>query len=212
MSRKQLLIILALAISVCCVGVVLIGLLLPESEATPEPASMPTAASSVQPMNELPPPTAVLTDTPMPTDTPIPTRIPTPVPTDTPPSISPEVQQYLLSLLAHLQTMADALNAISDLASSPDFLSDDWKIRIATQLAIIQMTHETLTEMDVPPEMTGIHKSILNATSDCELATHFLADGIDNLDVDSLETATSLMQSCGEKIKEPSRMLEEYID
>lgn len=212
MSRKQLLIILALALSVCCVGVVLIGLLLPESEATPEPAPMPTAASSVQPMNELPPPTAVLTDIPMPTDTPLPTRIPTPVPTDTPASISPEVQQYLLSLLAHLQTMADAMNAISDLASSPDFLSNDWKIRMAAQLAVIQMTHETLTEMDVPPEMTGIHKSILNATSDCELSTHFLADGIDNLDVDSLETATSLMQSCGEKIKEPSRMLEEYID
>jgi hypothetical protein len=109
-----------------------------------------------------------------------------------------------------MQNLSGALQAISDLSSSPNLSSNDWKIKMAAQLAMIRITHQALAEMSVPEEMKAMHLSILDATADCDSATYHLAEGIDSLDMDEIQTATDLVRSCGEKIKIPLQMISEY--
>jgi hypothetical protein len=212
---KKYLVAIAVAgvLTLCCAGAMLVGVLIPGTSETPTPRPTDVPAPTFTP----PPtdtPTPLPTDTPAPTYTPVPvpTDTPVPVPTDTPPAVSSEVQQYLLELTGHIIDISNALQAIGELASTPDFFSNEWKIKMAAQVVVIRSAHEALTEMDVPPEMAEIHKAVLDATSDCESSTYFLTTGIDNLDAASLETASGLIQSCGEKMEIPMGMIGEYSE
>jgi LysM repeat protein len=136
---------------------------------------------------------------------------PPPLPAQ-PAEVPPNIQMYALTIAQKMQTMADALQAIGDLTLAPDALSDDWKLQVALQLAIIQVTHQELEDMDVPPEMQEVHAAVLEATADCALSTDYLASGIDNFSTDDIEAGASLMESCGEKMQKPLEMVNDYAN
>ena len=62
----------------------------------------------------------------------------------------------------------------------------------------------------VDERQTSVTISDLDATADCALATEYVASGIDNFSEEDIETASSLMNNCGEKMIKPVEMMSEY--
>jgi hypothetical protein len=121
------------------------------------------------------------------------------------------VELYVLEVAEKGMTIAEALSAVGELLMDARLLDQDWKTELAVQMALIQMTHEELQEMDVPQGMAEFHEAVLAGTQDCHDAMDYAASGLDNLDLDALETATALINSCGAKIAELPDVLEAYM-
>ena len=176
-------------------------------------------------------PTLIPTDTPVPTNTPVPpvptatrtkvfpavtpTRVFHPTlapPADTPIPAGPslEAQLYLLEVVPKMEPIAKALGCLSELLLYPKYYDQDWIIAVSVEMVVIQLAHEELAAMDVPPEMVEIHSAILDATSDFSAAMDYLSSGLDNLSMADLETAAALMTSGSEKMEKAVRMAEEY--
>ena len=179
----------------------------PEATRTPTPTSTPSHTSL---------PTA--TDTPIPTTTPTATNTPTatelPRPSNTPsPTTGPSraVELYAAEIFESGMTLSEALANISFLASDPQFFDEEWRFDVALQIAIIQLVHEDVKQMDVPPEMVDIHRKIVDGTQDCSKSMDYLASGLDNFNVSDVEKATELMDSCADKIVEATEMIEDYL-
>ena len=98
------------------------------------------------------------------------------------------------------------------MTQNPELASDIWKREVATQMEIVRLSHQELTEMEVPIEMIGIHSAILNATSGCEIATDYVNRGIENLDPADIQLATMLMIRCRENMSIPLNVINEYLD
>jgi uncharacterized protein YjbI with pentapeptide repeats len=122
-----------------------------------------------------------------------------------------EIQEYGQKIAEASLTMGDALGNLGELLQTPNPFNDDWKIQVATQMAIIRVMHEELEKMNVPPQMEITHAAILDATGDCNASMDYLARGIDNMSTSDLDTANDLMISCSEKIPRAKRLFEEYM-
>jgi len=168
-------------------------------------------------------PTETLTPVPLPTNTsphsatptayPTATRPPPPTPSPTParPALSPQAQQYLVDVREQIMALSDALGALGELTRNPRMGDNQWTISLAIQISAIHQIHYKLSTMNVPPELADVHAAILSATADCDHATEHLATGIDNLSVPDMETASTLITNCGEKMKIPLEMLQGRI-
>ncbi len=157
---------------------------------------------------------------PIPTPTPIPPTV-TPKPTNTPApaaegetplDVQPYVLAYVLGTGEKMQTMGSALSSISELMQNPQFGNDEWTIDVALQVVTVQQVHKELTEMDVPPEMSEIHEAVLDGTADCNEAMDYLVSGLDNGNIDDVNTAATLMAQCGNKMQKPTTMMQEYVN
>lgn len=117
---------------------------------------------------------------------------------------------YALEMAEQLEYLSDALLNVSRLTGNPTF-TDEWLLELALNLAIIQLAHAELQEMAVPADMRDIHDQVLLATSDLASAADFMASGIDNFDVDDLETAAYLMGTGNDKLELATSMLNAYM-
>lgn len=141
---------------------------------------------------------------------PIPTSQPTSIPVSES-EIPLEVHLYALELGEKSQIMADALQELSQLLQDPKPGNDAWTVRTAVQVTLIQLTHNELTAMEVPAEMTEIHAAVLDATGDCNTSMDYLVSGIDNLSIEAAETASAYMIQCSEKLPRVAELMEEYV-
>jgi hypothetical protein len=174
----------------------------PEAPAEAPPEAPAEAANPTPTNTQVVPPTG----TPTPTSTPKPTF--TPKPSDTPtPTVSPEVQLYILEVVTKIQTMGEAMEILGALMLDPHLDNDDWVLNVATQMAVVQLAHEELTKMDVPPEMAETHALILDATGDCNEAMDYLVSGVDNLDAGDLAKASELITLCEQKMQKSVEMM-----
>ncbi len=115
-----------------------------------------------------------------------------------------------MEMAEQLEYLSDALLNVSRLTGNPTF-TDEWLLELALNLAIIQLAHAELQEMAVPADMRDIHDQVLLATSDLASAADFMASGIDNFDVDDLETAAYLMGTGNDKLELATSMLNAYM-
>lgn len=142
---------------------------------------------------------------------PVPTQTP-PIPTQEPePEIPLEVQLYGLEVAEKSNTMGEALQDLGQLLQNPKPGNDDWTVGVALQVTLIRSTHEELLEMDVPTEMTEVHAAVLDATADCNTSMDYLVSGIDNLNTNEIEMASTYMVQCSEKLPKAASLMEEYV-
>ena len=200
-------------VSLTFCGLAAISLLQPQTPIAPVAQAAPAqevASAQQNPSVQQtgPEPTATpIPTTPTHTATPIPTNTPTPEPTSTPmptptskPEIPVETQAYLQTVSEKMNTMGDAVIKLGELLQSYE-QSNDWVINTAWQMTLIRTTHEELVVMSAPADMTQFHTALLNATNDCNTATHYLTVGIDNQEENQVYTGLELIRSCGESSK-----------
>ena len=125
--------------------------------------------------------------------------------------VPPHVETYFNEVGPIMYDITDSLANLSDLMLDPQFLDEDWLVDVAVESAIIKYSYSRLTEITPPSEMAQAHRALLNATQDCDTSMDHLARGIDNLSESELNRAASLVVSCGDKMAEPLRLLDDYL-
>ena len=167
----------------------------------------PVESSSPAPPTIPPPPDIVpapLTDTPVP-----PTA--TPEPTPTTPAISLEAQIYAVEAGGVADLYAEAMGNLSELLQNPQIGSDDWVVSVGVNIAVIRELENSVKALNPPADMQHIHDEFLLAASNCSTSMDFLVDGLDNLDIDALNTAGDFMLACGNHINRAAELTDEYL-
>lgn len=158
-------------------------------------------------------------DTPSPTDTLIPPiQTPTEVPPD--PTATPEpsiegasiYQDYFNTVADQGQAIGDAMSELGNLMTDPKIGVDDWTIDVAVQMAAIQVAHDTISGLEVPPGLEGFHEFLTDATGDCSESTKHLATALDTLDENELNLSASFIQSCNGKLEDLTKRMNEAIE
>lgn len=111
------------------------------------------------------------------------------------------ITKYKGDVSKHLTNMGEALRNLGGLLQNAQIGNDEWTVITAAQLAVIQLSHDSLANLHPPPVAERFHADLLDATSDCRAATRQLSRGIDDLDSSFLESAKELMESCGAKME-----------
>lgn len=122
-----------------------------------------------------------------------------------------EVRLYMQEVADYSETFGQALVDLGELLESAKLTDERWLLAVAAQITIIRFTHQDLMEMDVPPEMAGIHNALLDATGDCDEAMDYLMSGIDNRSPTDLGIGAELMTNCSQKLRKPTELLEKYL-
>lgn len=123
----------------------------------------------------------------------------------------PEVQAYVLDAAEKAEAMGEALSAFGGLMMEPRLADQDWLVEAATHMAIVQLTHEELAEMEVPLGMVEFHRGLLEGTQDCYDAMDYASSGIRKLNSVDLDRAMVLLASCGTKLYSLPAELEAYM-
>ena len=165
----------------CCVAIVMVGLLNPQPKTT---ASAPTNGAQM-----------VVAESPVPAKEPEPTAVPEPTSVREDPAVAAYAQQ----VATYTAQIGQGLTKIAALSQDPQFGSNNWKIQMATAIFFVQDGHKQLQGIQPPASMQAVHTALLAATSDCNVAMTHLTKGIDMVSAAELQTASTLMQSCGNK-------------
>lgn len=135
-----------------------------------------------------------------------------PTPYTASPALSTEVEVYLSTAKNAVETIGGALATLSELTNDPKLDDQDWKMLVATQATAIELSYQNLLKLTPPTELANFQSVILDAASDCKTGKDYFLDGIDNLNTDSLETATGMIGSCGAKMREARTLLDSYAE
>jgi hypothetical protein len=176
--------------------------------ATATVLARPTATGTATPRPPTDTPTPrPPTDTPTPrppTDTPTP-RPPTDTPTARPPTATPGLSgadlDALNRIIKDLQSMTDAMTKMGTLAGASNIMSAQWKLDIATQLAIMRVSRNDIKKVQGSARLNQIRNTVVVATEDCDRAIDKFAYGIDHIDPASVNEAGDLMMSCGSAMR-----------
>ena len=181
--------------------------------ATIVPSSSPTSIPTIVPTHTSAPPTAAPSPTTAPTSTPAPINTPAPpttVPPTAAPSLSADERAAVSAIGKQVAEIGDALNTIGTLAQNYAN-TDAWKLSMVGQAVRVQLAHQTIAKLTVPPKITKLKAAILNATTDCDTAMDKLLSGLDANDTDQIAQASALMQSCGTKIRDAQPELDTLL-
>lgn len=177
---------------------------------TDTPAPTPTATAVVPP-TEMPAATQVAPTAEMIVPSPAFTPLPQVAETEgEAQALSSEVESYFQVVSEKSLEIGEALGTLGDLLQNPE-TTDEWAINVAMQAAIIRTAHQTLDETTAPAEMSEIHAAVLAATADCSQSMDFLLQGLDNVNLSDIETASDLMLSCVNKLDTPEQLIEDYM-
>ena len=129
----------------------------------------------------------------------------------TKPSLTSAEQTYLTYIEGHADGMSYALGELGRLLQDPQIFDDDWKIEVVIYMALIQFGYEEAQAADCPSSMSHIHSKYIQGLSHLNTAMDLIAEGIDYLDVDSLNRATTEMTTGGVLIEEAARLKTEFV-
>lgn len=238
--RRKIIIGIAGFIILCCIGTIVSSIFFPNeddtAETTPivqvaeEDAELPSAPD--EPTNTAAPTDipATNTSTPAPpTNTPVPaTNTPTPTETAVPATNTPDPGQLTDEEETYRDSIVEIsaiyINTLSQLgeqltAAGNDItlmIDDDWKLEVATSLALLLFAGEEARSLDPPERFEDLHEHWLNAAAHYDLVAEYLADGIDEFDIDKINSANEQM-GAGEEdillaIEEIDRLTAQGID
>lgn len=129
----------------------------------------------------------------------------------TKPSLTSAEQTYLTYIEGHANAMSYALGELGRLLQDSQIFDDEWIIEAATYMALIQFGYEEAQAADCPSSMSHIHSKYIQGLSHLNTAMDLIAEGIDYLDVDSLNRATTEMTTGGVLIEEAARLKTEFV-
>lgn len=205
--KTIVLVVVVGAVFLCALG----ALLGPGDRDSPVTEDVPIAEVAEPTETALPTPTAAAAETATPTATPTaaPTATATLVPTRRPtatPAPDPEAV-YRNELVEQLSELSTALSELGELSiavgDDATLLQDqEWIFSVAARLVGIRAAYETIEGLQPPARLEGFHAKVVEAIADCDLATYYYAEGVDNLDVAKMDRAGELISSCGSKLSE----------
>ena len=102
--------------------------------------------------------------------------------------------------------MESALERISSLfsraAKNPALmLNNEWKIEVTLTLAVMRQSYQDVRKLKPPNNLKQYHNYLVEGLSYCNLATDYIARGIDNFDADALEDGGGLVDLCAVMIE-----------
>ena len=143
---------------------------------------------------------------------PQPTPSPEPTPTTEPskPEFTTAECQYLTAVTEQANTIGTAFGYIGEIAGRDDMLSDEWKLDMAVQFVIIQLTEEEALALDAPASLGHIHTGWLSILDTAVGATELMTEGIDEMDASKIDAAAELLSEVIAEVPELTPMIEEF--
>ena len=186
----------------------------------PTQTAIPATATSVSTSTAMPP-----TTTPEPTATevlstatsePTATEVPptaTSEPTKTPVVIT-DKQLFALQLIPIANSLGDAFATIAELSTKAGndtslFFSNDWKIDVGVQMAVISQNADKLRNLEIPPGLERVGEKVNALASELDLVTLNFTRGIDKLDAKKLKAASDAMNRSTKLFTEIGTLLKE---
>ena len=92
----------------------------------------------------------------------------------------------------HLQTeeLGGSLTHFRELTSNPQINDENWRLKVATTLAIWQVIYSEAQAMTPPPSLQGFHAKYVEALGRFDSAADDLANGIQNHDQELIDRAS----------------------
>ena len=91
-------------------------------------------------------------------------------------------------------------------------VDDEWTFDVATQLAKIRLVYNEAMAMSPPSSMTEIHSKYTQGLEHYNTMTELLAQGIDELDADLIEQATTEMYIGQDYIDEATDLMNDFTE
>lgn len=127
------------------------------------------------------------------------------------PSITASEQNYATTMAEHSSSVGEAMSNLSDLMGNPQIGYDEWTIAVATEVTIIRLLYEEAQEIEPPSSMADIHDKYVQAMWHHNRSTYLLVEGIDTLDADLIDQATSEIETGTEYLNEATELLYNFI-
>lgn len=118
-----------------------------------------------------------------------PTRVTSATRTPTRAASSMSESRYRSEIGSQLSTMGSSMGRFSQLAGTPQLLSNSWKLDVAVELAIWQQSYREARQMDPPTGFEAFHRKYVSALAKFDSAATDAAAGIDDVDSSRLESA-----------------------
>jgi len=127
------------------------------------------------------------------------------------PALTASEQNYAATIADHGERVGEAMSNLSVLMGNPQIGYDEWTIDVATEVTIIRLLYEEAQEIEPPSSMAHIHNNYMQAMWHYDRAMDFLVEGIDALDADLIDQATSEIEVATEYINEVAEQTADFV-
>lgn len=125
-------------------------------------------------------------------------------------TITAAERAYASAVADQATTMSNALSELGGLLKNYQLGDNEWTTNVATQLVKIRMVHDEAMAMTPPSSMTEIHYQYTQGLEHFYTMTDLLAEGIDELDVDLIDQATTEMYIGKDYITEATNLMNDF--
>jgi hypothetical protein len=87
---------------------------------------------------------------------------------------------------------------------------DSWRLSVAVQLAIMQALSDDILALQAPSSLSSIDEFYKEIGRDVYQFTNLMAEGIDDLDADKINSANDLLQHATSNAKILTTMINEF--
>lgn len=126
--------------------------------------------------------------------------------------VTPSEQAYATTIADHSRKVGRAFEALSELMANPLMGDNEWTLAVAAHLATIRVLYEEAMEIEPPASMANIHYKYVQGMKHYETATHLVAQGFDELDVNLINQATAEISTGAQLVNEATELTEEFIE
>ncbi len=106
--------------------------------------------------------------------------------------------------LIHRQAtdIGENINNWVALVSDPQLSSDDWRIKVAAELAVWSVTYDQAKKLNPPVKWEGVNRCWLQALKELNAAGQLYAQGIDHNDGAEIREGNEAMKDAGAKVRQ----------
>lgn len=119
--------------------------------------------------------------------------------------------EYVKEVLAINDNVQSAMSTISQLSDRPTavWTDDEFRAEIVIAMALIKASNQQAQKLVAPPEYSEVDMEYKAGMALYERSVDKLADGIDNVDADTIYEAVDLIQQGNDKIRSATQLLSE---
>jgi len=132
------------------------------------------------------------------------------IPSETP-SFTASEQNYATTIADHISQVSEAMSNLSVLMLNPQIGYDEWTIDVATEVTVIRLLYEEAQEIAPPSSMAHIHNNYMQAMWHYNRSMDFIVEGIDTLNADLINQATSEIETGTEYIDEAAEQIGDFV-
>jgi len=127
------------------------------------------------------------------------------------PSLTASEQNYVATLLDHTERLSDISGNLANLVKNPQILDYEWRLALAIELTKIDALYDEALEIEPPSSMVAIHYKYTQTMSHLHNYVDLMTEGIDTLDADLINQATSELELASEYITEATELAEDFV-